>query len=269
MSYASPHTTLSLEHTVMPRYFPLTIVCLIAITSIFCSRQAQGQSSSRRTNTRNSYQASGSQAKSAQGSARSGSGTTKAAKSGSGTSGSGGQNGASGNKAGQIQQGQVQQGMEGYCPVCLKDMKKWVRGNPAYQAVYDGHVYSFMSDAQKNAFLADPLRYVPVLGGDCVTCLAKMSQRMPGNIRHAAYHRGRLYLFAGKDQKQMFLKDAAMYANVDLALDGNCPVCQVEMQKNVPGNAEISTTLNGKRYLFPSAEQQKMFLSNPKKYVAP
>ncbi|MEO2045410.1 MAG: hypothetical protein ABGX16_02420 [Pirellulales bacterium] len=248
----------------MPTYSPLTVVCLIAMTSIFCSRQAQGQSSSRRTNTRNSYQVSGSQAKSAQGSARSGSGTTKAAKSGSGTSGSGGQNGASGNKA-----GQVQQGMEGYCPVCLKDMKKWVRGNPAYQAVYDGHVYSFMSDAQKNTFLADPLRYVPVLGGDCVTCLAKMSQRMPGNIRHAAYHRGRLYLFAGKDQKQIFLKDAATYANVDLALNGNCPVCQVEMQKNVPGNAEISTILNGKRYLFPSAKQQNMFLSNPKKYVAP
>jgi YHS domain-containing protein len=250
----------------MPRYFPLTIVCLIAMTSSFCSSQAQGQSSRRSTNTRNSYQASGSQAKSAQGSDRSGSGTTKAAKSGSGTSGSGsgGQNGASGNKAGQIQQG-----MEGYCPVCLKDMKKWVRGNPAYQAIYDGHVYSFMSDAQKNTFIADPLRYVPVLGGDCVTCLAKMSRRMPGNIRHAAYHRGRLYLFAGKDQKQMFLKDAAAYSNVDLALNGNCPVCQVEMQKNVPGNAEISTTLNGKRYLFPSAEQQKMFLSNPKKYVAP
>jgi YHS domain-containing protein len=255
----------------MPRYFPLTIVCLIAMTSSFCSSQAQGQSSRRSTNTRNSYQASGSQAKSAQGSDRSGSGTTKAAKSGSGTSGSGsgGQNGASGNKAGQVQQGQIQKGMEGYCPVCLKDMKKWVRGNPAYQAIYDGHVYSFMSDAQKNTFIADPLRYVPVLGGDCVTCLAKMSRRMPGNIRHAAYHRGRLYLFAGKDQKQMFLKDAAAYSNVDLALNGNCPVCQVEMRKNVPGNAEISTTLNGKRYLFPSAEQQKMFLSNPKKYVAP
>ena len=127
----------------------------------------------------------------------------------------------------------------------------------------------FMSEAQKNTFSANPLRYVPVLSGDCVTCLAKMSKRMPGNIRHAAYHRGRLYLFAGKDQKQMFLKDAASYANVDLALNGNCPVCRVEMQKDVPGNAKISTTLGGKRYLFPATEQQNMFLSNPKKYVAP
>ena len=245
----------------MPRDFHLTIVFIIAMTSSFYSIQTQGQSSSRRTNTRNSYQASGRQVESAQGSNRSGSGTSGA--------GSGRQNGASGNKAGQVQQGQFQQGMEGYCPVCLKDMKKWVLGNPAYQAVYDGHVYSFMSDAQKKIFTANPLRYVPVLGGDCVTCLAKMSRRMPGNIRHAAYHRGRLYLFAGKDQKQMFLKDASAFSNVDLALNGNCPVCQVEMQKNVPGNAEISTTLNGKRYLFLSAEQQKMFLSNPKKYVAP
>jgi len=165
--------------------------------------------------------------------------------------------------------GQARIGMEGYCPVCLRDMKKWVKGNPAYQAMYDGHVYSFMSEAQKNTFLANPNRYVPVLGGDCVTCLAKMGQRMPGNIRHAAYHQGRLYLFAGEDQKQMFMKDPAAYANADLALNGNCPVCRVEMHKEVPGDARITTTLGGMRYLFPTEQQRKMFVSNPKKYVAP
>ena len=147
-------------------------------------------------------------------------------------------------------------------------MKKWVRGNPAHQAVYDGHVYSFMSEAQKNTFLANPARYVPVLGGDCVTCLAKKGQRMPGNIRHAAYHQGRLYLFAGEEQKQMFLQNPASYADADLALQGNCPVCRVEMHQDVPGDARFTAMQGGMRYLFPSDKQRKMFISNPNKYVA-
>jgi YHS domain-containing protein len=115
-------------------------------------------------------------------------------------------------------------------------------------------------------FLADPAKYVPVLRGDCVVCYARSGKRMPGNINHAAFHQDRLYLFAGEKQKQMFAADPEAFADADLALQGNCPVCLIEMNRQVPGKPELPAFHDGLRYLFRSAKQREMFLANPEKY---
>ena len=47
------------------------------------------------------------------------------------------------------------------------------------------------------------------------------------------------------------------------ALDGNCPVCLVKMNKLVKGDSKISSVYDGKTYLFPSANQERMFDENP------
>ncbi|WP_417735879.1 hypothetical protein [Rosistilla oblonga] len=159
--------------------------------------------------------------------------------------------------------------MDGYCPVCVIDMKKWVRGTTQHQVAYDGKVYLFPGEEQKQVFLADPAKYVPALGGDCTVCSVNMSQRMPGKVQHAALYGGRLYLFPGEEQKEVFRADPAKYANVDLAMKGLCSVCRVEMQQDVPGKPEIATVHQGLRYLFPSDEQRQMFLANPAKYAVP
>ncbi len=42
-------------------------------------------------------------------------------------------------KAGQAKgKKEVRLGLDGYCPVCIVDGKKWVRGNPEFQTTYDG-----------------------------------------------------------------------------------------------------------------------------------
>ena len=51
------------------------------------------------------------------------------------------------------------------------------------------------------------------------------------------------------------------------ALDGNCPVCLVKMDKIVKGDPKISSVYDGKTYLFPSKEQKRMFDANPTAYV--
>ena len=79
--------------------------------------------------------------------------------------------------------------LQGYCPVCIIKMKKWVKGNPNIQATYDGKTYYFPSSEQKGMFLSDPAKYVPALGGDCTVCLAKMGERVPGTVHHAALAR--------------------------------------------------------------------------------
>ena len=157
--------------------------------------------------------------------------------------------------------------LEGYCPVCVIRLKKWVRGKPEYNATYDGKTYYFPGYEQKEMFLADPVKYVPAFGGDCTVCFANMEKRVPGTIHQATLHDNRLFLFPNEDQKQEFRKNPAKYANVDLALGGICSVCRVELKQNVAGKPEIATIHQGLRYRFPSEQQKKMFLANPAKYA--
>jgi YHS domain-containing protein len=146
-------------------------------------------------------------------------------------------------------------------------MKKWVKGDPTQKTVYDGKTYLFADEQGKKMFDADPALYVPALGGDCVVALVKMNKRVPGSIRHTALHEGRLFLFSNEDARKMFLAKPTAYANADLALGGNCPVCQVNMGHSMPGKPEIAAFHKGFRYLFPAVDHRQTFLADPEKFV--
>lgn len=158
--------------------------------------------------------------------------------------------------------------LDGYCPVSILEMKKWVKGNPAHKSVYDGKTYLFANEQGKRMFDSDQAKYVPALGGDCVVALVKMGKRVPGNLRHAAFHDNRLFLFSNEDAQKMFLAQPTAYANADLALNGQCPVCQVNMNQRVAGKPDIAAFHKGFRYLFPATEQRQTFLANPEKFVS-
>lgn len=51
-------------------------------------------------------------------------------------------------------------GLQGFCPVCIVEMKKWLKGSADIQATYDGKTYSFPGARQRDMFLANPARYV-------------------------------------------------------------------------------------------------------------
>ena len=51
------------------------------------------------------------------------------------------------------------------------------------------------------------------------------------------------------------------------ALGGACPVCLVEMGKEVPGQPTLRSVKDGKTYLFPSPDQKRMFDGQPEKYL--
>ena len=117
------------------------------------------------------------------------------------------------------------------------------------------------------AFMANPAKYVPALGGDCILCYANMNKRVAGTVHHAATRNGRLYLFPSAKEKSEYVANPSKYDNTDLAANGNCVVCQVEMGKAQPGSPEFTAVHNGLRYLFPSDKQRQMFLTNTTKYV--
>ena len=69
-----------------------------------------------------------------------------------------------------IESGSAPLAFDGFCSVCLRDMKKWIPGRAEFHAEYDGRRYYFPDPEQRETFLADPDKYVAVMNGDCVVC---------------------------------------------------------------------------------------------------
>ncbi|MCR9197347.1 MAG: hypothetical protein NXI04_01770 [Planctomycetaceae bacterium] len=159
-------------------------------------------------------------------------------------------------------------GLDGYCPVCIVDARKWEKGNPRISSTFDGLTYYFPSTGLKTKFDRNPQRYVPALNGDCIVCLEKADKRVPGSIYHAALHNNRLYLFPSEKEKQAFSRSPEAFEKTDLAANGECIVCLAKMNKHVPGSHEHTVVHKGLRYLFPSAKEADMFRKDPAQFVS-
>ena len=170
------------------------------------------------------------------------------------------------NKSSQMMEAEL--GLEGYCPVCVVEHGKWVKGKAQHKANYDGVTYYFPSENIKQTFKENPVKYVPALGGDCIVCYAKAGKRVAGNIRFAALKNDRLYLFPSDKERQMFNQSPETYANVDLAADGKCIVCKVKAGKVVDGEEQFTQIHDGFRYQFPSDRERQMFAASPAEFVS-
>jgi len=158
-------------------------------------------------------------------------------------------------------------GLQGYCPVCIVELKQWMKGSPQFSVVHDGVTYYFPGEEQKQAFLQAPAKYAPALGGDDIVTYAQTSKRVNGSLSHAVLHDGRLYLFANAQNKQRFHSQPQVFANADVALNGECPVCRVELRQRVAGKPELTAMHDGLRYFFPGEAQKEKFLQRPAAYV--
>lgn len=166
------------------------------------------------------------------------------------------------------QQEMVKIGLDGYCPVCVVEHRKWEKGNPAITSTFDGVSYQFPSQAIKAKFDANPQKYVPALNGDCIVCYEKLGKRVAGSVQHPALHNGRLYLFPGERERQAFLAEPEAFEDTDLAANGECVVCLAKANKHVPGSAEHTVLHNGLRYQFPSANEANAFRQSPNQFIS-
>ncbi len=157
--------------------------------------------------------------------------------------------------------------LDGNCPVCLVKMNKLVPGSKQHTITFDRQVFYFPSAKEKAMFAADPARFAPALGGDCVVCQVKMGVRMPGKSEYAVVHNDRIYLFPSAKEKALFQADPASYTKADLGLFGYCPICLSKMKQWVPGKPEHVSVYDGRRYLFPSAKEKAVFDAEPASFV--
>ncbi|NNJ26779.1 hypothetical protein LzC2_28700 [Planctomycetes bacterium LzC2] len=99
----------------------------------------------------------------------------------------------------------------GFCPVTLRDDRDLAEGNDRFTAEFEGVAYRFASAAARDKFLTDPGRYAPAAGGRDLVIASTGWGETVGSLAHAAWYRGRLYLFASRESMRRFVTSPSDY----------------------------------------------------------
>ena len=84
--------------------------------------------------------------------------------------------------------------LDGYCPVAYFAVNKPVRGKSEHASIHDGITYYLVSAEAKQAFDAEPEKYVPAYGGWCAFGMS-VEDKFPVDPRNFKIVDGRLMLF--------------------------------------------------------------------------
>jgi YHS domain-containing protein len=183
--------------------------------------------------------------------------------------------------------------LEGYSVVSYLDRGVAEPGSPAISTIHDGQRYLFTDEAQRDAFLADPAKYLPAFGEHCAYGLAK-GVTVPVNPRTFKVVGGRTLLFLNdgetntldlwnKEDEQRLLADAdANQARLQqehslrhhnlpdmgprVALQGHSPVSYFTKGKAVKGSPAHAVSHKGVTYHLASAEEAAAFKADPSRF---
>ena len=85
--------------------------------------------------------------------------------------------------------------VEGYDPVAYSVLKKAVKGNAAISTVYKGATFRFAIAANRDLFLKDPERYLPMYGGWCAYALGANNEKVEVDPETFKIIDGKVFLF--------------------------------------------------------------------------
>ncbi len=154
-----------------------------------------------------------------------------------------------------------------YCPVALLEKAVLVEAGSTHTAVYAGSRYFFESAEAKATFAAEPEKYVPARGGECLVTLAETRSEVAGSDKFPVVYDGRIYLCASEQARQKFLATPATFANGDLRSQGTCPHCGASLANQQHGRNRFQIRFGGSRYQFPDKAHMEAFLKAPLRYL--
>jgi YHS domain-containing protein len=96
--------------------------------------------------------------------------------------------------------------LSGYDPVAYQTENTARKGSPEFVAMHEGATYQFTSAANRDAFVADPGRYLPAYGGYCAYGVAQ-GHKVSVDPEAFRVVEGTLYLNYSKGVQQRWLKD--------------------------------------------------------------
>lgn len=85
--------------------------------------------------------------------------------------------------------------IQGYDPVAYFTQKKAVKGKAAIASTYEGVIYYFSSQANKETFAKNPSGYEPQYGGWCAFAMGDYGEKVEVNPETFKILDGKLYLF--------------------------------------------------------------------------
>lgn len=167
--------------------------------------------------------------------------------------------------------------MGGICPVTLVDTREVEKGKSSVTSVYDNRQYQFKSKKEKEAFDAEPEKYIPAFGGHCVVTWAKDGKEVSGDPKLSILYEGQLFLFADDAAKQAFSDAPNEFAPVAAGDSGKCAVCmyhnwkyfknEASKEQMISADKSLYRTFDGLRYYSKQKYQQDEFFRTPFKYL--
>lgn len=97
-------------------------------------------------------------------------------------------------------------GASGYDLVAYQTVSKALTGDSSHAAYHNGTTYLFASKANKEAFEADPVKYLPAYGGYCAMGVA-LGKKLPIDPKAFKVVDGTLYLNLNTKVQGMWFKD--------------------------------------------------------------
>jgi YHS domain-containing protein len=85
--------------------------------------------------------------------------------------------------------------LQGYDPVSYFTQKKAVKGKKELAASYEGVIYNFSSQANKDLFLKSPTSYEPQYGGWCAYAMGSTGEKVEVDPETFKITNGKLFLF--------------------------------------------------------------------------
>jgi YHS domain-containing protein len=100
--------------------------------------------------------------------------------------------------------------IDGYDPVAYFKEMRPVKGSPDFTATHEGSTFRFSSAANRDAFVADPIKYAPQYGGFCAYAVANGYK---AKIEPDAFTivEGRLYLNYDQSIQRRWRRDIPGY----------------------------------------------------------
>lgn len=102
-------------------------------------------------------------------------------------------------------------GLDGYCPVTLVNEMRWLLGKPQHRDSYEGCVYLFAGQEQKQEFQEQPERFAPVLSGYDAVLWFDEAKLVIGERKHGFFCSGSIWLFSSEECLQRFERDPNRY----------------------------------------------------------
>jgi protein disulfide-isomerase len=104
--------------------------------------------------------------------------------------------------------------MDGFCPVTLVSLTKWVKGDPRWGVIHRGRTYLFASEAEQQRFRLDPDRYSPALSGYDPVRFAETRQLVDGRREFGVFFANTYYLFSDETALVKFESQPQGYVQV-------------------------------------------------------